>query len=98
MPLAWGWYAVVVAHLVPKVFMVLRQRLEVNCFPLSVVTVSGAPKLATQVERKALTQSVAVIPDMGVATGHLVKRSTAVRTYFMPFEAGSGPTMSTWTC
>jgi hypothetical protein len=33
-----------------------------------------------------------------MASGHLVKRSTAVRQYVKPAEVGRGPMRSMWTC
>lgn len=45
---------------------------------------------------RASAQSEAVVEDMGMASGHLVVRSTMVKRYSAPAEGGKGPTRSTW--
>jgi hypothetical protein len=39
---------------------------------------------------------LAVIPVMGLTSGHRVKRSTAVRQNVNPSDVGKGPIKSTW--
>jgi hypothetical protein len=71
---------------------------EVNWAPLSVVRVSGTPKRATQVERKASTQEAEEIPFRGVASSQREVRSIIVIIYTYPSaDTGNGPTRSTCT-
>ena len=51
---------------------------EVNCVPLSVVTVAGTPKRATQPEIKLSVHVLASMLRRGMASTHLVDLSTAV--------------------
>ena len=78
-PLACGWYAVVLMLCTPNRLSACCQRLLVNCRPRSVVTCAGTPKLAIQWVRKARAHVSARMSWRGTATGHLVKRSMAVR-------------------
>ncbi len=72
---------------------------EVNCTPLSEVTTAGTPNLLTQPLRKASTQLGVVVLANGIASGHLVLRSTMVKRCVWPWlEAGRGPTMLMCTC
>jgi hypothetical protein len=57
---------------------------EENCAPLSVVTVSGTPKRATQEDKKALMQEAAEASLRGVASNHLVVLSITVKRYSKP--------------
>jgi hypothetical protein len=52
--------------------------LDVNCVPRSVVKTSGTPNLATHVLTNASAHCSAVIPDKGIASGHLVVLSMMV--------------------
>jgi hypothetical protein len=75
----------------PRLVQADDHRAEVNWVPLSMVTVSGTPKRATQLEVKASTQVLA-------ASNHLVDLSMMVSRYTCPSEeAGRGPTKSTCT-
>jgi hypothetical protein len=74
------------------------QEAEENCVPLSDVSVSGTPNLATQWKRKASPQEAAEMSLSGTASNQREVRSTIVRRYMNPSaEAGRGPTMSTCT-
>ena len=44
----------------------------------------------------ASAQAEAVVEAKGMASGHLVLRSTTVKRYSQPPETGRGPTRSTW--
>ncbi len=71
---------------------------EVNWVPLSVVTVAGMPKHATQPARKASLHMAASMFLSGRASTHLVDVSIQVRKYTCPSgEAGRGPTKSACT-
>jgi hypothetical protein len=59
--------------------------------------VCGQPKRDIQPDKARATVS-AVISGMGMASGHLVKRSTAVRHYVKPDEGGRGPMRAMWAC
>ena len=59
--------------------------------------VEGAPKRDTHCEMNAWATVSADMSGIGIASGHLVKRSTHVRRYVLPFEGGRGPTRSMWT-
>ena len=74
--------------------MRLFQSTDSNCRPLSVVIVVGTPNLAIHPLRNALATTSADIAVMGIASGHLVKRSMQVRRYVYPCEVGRGPTRS----
>jgi hypothetical protein len=54
------------------------QRADVNWAPLSDVMVAGTPNHDTQLAKRALTQSVAVVEASGMASGHLEVRSMMV--------------------
>jgi hypothetical protein len=60
--------------------------------------VCGKPKRDIQPDKKARATVSSVISGMGMASGHLVKRSTAVRQYIKPDEVGRGTMKSMWTC
>jgi hypothetical protein len=80
----------------PRLVQVEDHRAEVSCVPLSVVTVPGTPKRATQLEMKASTHMLASMFLRGTASNHLVDLSMMVNRYTCPSEeAGSGPTKST---
>ena len=64
--------------LMPSLVKVALQASEVNCAPLSDVTVNGTPYLATQVSRNVLTTISAVVSAIGTASGHRVVLSTIV--------------------
>jgi hypothetical protein len=82
----------------PRLVQVEDHRAEVNCVPLSVVTVPGTPKRATQLEMKASTHVLASMFFRGTASNHLVDLSMMVSRYTCPSEeAGRGPTKSTCT-
>ncbi len=84
--------------LIPRLVQADVHRAEVNWVPLSVVTVSGTPKHATQLEMKASTHVLASMFLRGTASNHLVDLSMMVSRYTCPSEeAGRGPTKSTCT-
>ncbi len=83
--------------MMPRLVQVEDHRAEVNCVPLSVVTVPGTPKRATQLE-KASTHVLASMFLSGTASNYLVDLSMMVSRYTCPSEeAGRGPTKSTCT-
>ena len=69
---------------------------ETNWGPRSEVRWAGTPKREIQWVMRASAQSEAVMEVMGMASGHLVVRSTTVNKYSAPAEGGKGPTRSTW--
>ncbi len=54
-------------------------REDVNCAPLSEVMYAGTPNLWIQPVNNAVAQSAAEIPEIGMASGHLVVLSTTVK-------------------
>ena len=70
---------------------------EENWLPLSVVIEEGTPNDATQPYANASLTVSADMSLMGMATGHRVNLSTAVRRCLKPLEAGK-VTMSMFTC
>lgn len=68
-------------RLMPSRDMILFQSVDSNWLPLSDVSVVGTPYLATHVDMNALATVVVSMSVIGVASGHLVKRSTQVRMY-----------------
>jgi hypothetical protein len=70
--------------LMPRPVQVEDHRAEVNCVPLSVVTVPGTPKRATKLEMKASTHVLASIFFSGTASNHLVDLSMMVSRYTCP--------------
>jgi hypothetical protein len=60
--------------------------------------VSGQPKRDIQPVKRARATVSAVMSGMGMASGHRVKRSTAVRQCVYPADVGKGPMRSMWTC
>ena len=54
-------------------------REEVNWVPRSEVIKRGRPNLDTQLKRKARQMVTVEVSAMGIASGHLEKRSTMVR-------------------
>ena len=71
--------------------MVDWNREDSNCAPRSVVTDFGAPNLAIQLRRKALTIVSAVVSVKGIASGHLVKRSMQVRGRYVHVMVAMDP-------
>ena len=67
-----------------------------NWGPRSEVKWAGTPKREIQWVMRASAQSEAEVEAMGMASGHLVERSTMVKRYSAPAEGGKGPTRSTW--
>jgi hypothetical protein len=58
--------------LMPRPVQVEDHRAEVNYVPLSVVTIPGTPKRATQLEMKASIHVLASMFFKGTASNHLV--------------------------
>ena len=56
----------------------------------------GTPKREIQWMMRGLAQLEVAVEAMGMASGHLVVRSTMVNRYSAPAEGGKGPTRSTW--
>jgi hypothetical protein len=82
----------------PRLVQADDHRAEMNWVPLSVVTVSGMPKRATQLAIKASTHVLASIFLIGTASNHLVDLLMMVSRYkWSSEEAGRGPTKSTCT-
>ena len=71
--------------------MVDWNREDSSCAPRSVVTDFGAPNLAIQLRRKALTIVSAVVSVKGIASGHLVKRSMQVRGRYVHVMVAMDP-------
>jgi hypothetical protein len=69
------------ACLIPRLLQKDIHVAEVNWAPLSDVRVSGTPKCATQVERKASTQEIDAIPFTGAASSQREVRSIIVSMY-----------------
>ena len=88
-PLALGWYGAVVMVWIPQIWANCLKMAEVNCAPLSEVTVVGTPKCCTHPYAKASTTDSVEMSTRGMAIGQRVKRSTAVKRYRNPFETGS---------
>ena len=84
--------------LIPRCSLSTFQISDVNWAPLSDVRCNGTPNLAIQFNNKALAHVSVKVSVMGIASGHLVKRSTIVKRYRNPCDSGSGPTMSTFMC
>ena len=66
------------ARLDPRSVMSAFHNWDSNCRPRSVTIVEGMPKREIQPPRKARATASAVIQVRGMASGHLVKRSTQV--------------------
>ena len=84
----------VVLSSIPREEDMAAHREEVNCVPRSEVISRGRPNLDTQLKRKARQTVMVEMSAMGIASGHLEKRSTTVRRCVKPLEGGSGPTRS----
>ncbi len=68
-----------------------------NCLPLSEVTCSGTPNLATQPPIRASVQHAAEVDRRGIASAQRLDLSTTVNRCVKPsLEAGRGPTRSVW--
>ena len=70
------------------------QSWEVNCAPLSEEMSAGRPKREIQLAMRARVQDTEEVSLSGIASGHLVKRSTMVSRCVLPCDEGNGPTMS----
>jgi hypothetical protein len=82
----------------PRLVKADNHRAEVNWVPLSMVTVSGTPKRATQLAMKASTHVLASMFLRGTASNHLVDLSMMVSRYTWPSEeAGRRPNKSSCT-
>jgi hypothetical protein len=64
--------------LIPRRLHAAAHTEEVNCVPLSVVTVAGTPNHTTQSEMKLSTHVLASMLRRGIASTHLVDLSTTV--------------------
>jgi hypothetical protein len=75
----------------PRLVQAAAHNAEVNCAPLSVVTVAGMPKHATQLAMKASVHVLASMLRRGTASTHLVDLLMMVNRYTWPSEeAGRG--------
>jgi len=84
--------------LMPRLMQADVHSVEVNWAPLSVVTVAGTPKRATQLAMTASTRVLASMLHRGTVLNHLVDLSMIVSRYMWPSEeAGRGTTRSTCT-
>ena len=83
-----GWYAVVMQCRIPQFFRSCVKICEENWLPRSVVMTSGTPYTEIQPWVKASTTVSAFMSGIGIATGHLVKRSTTVSKWLNPFDGG----------
>ena len=66
-----------------------------NCHTLVTIQ-EGTPYGVIQPSKNALATDSALMLVSGMASGHLVKRSTHVRRYITPCDGRRGPTRSTW--
>ena len=57
-------------YLMPRHVQLLDHKTEVNWVPLSVVTVAGTPKQATQLVMKASVHVLATMLRSGIASSH----------------------------
>ena len=69
----------VVIWLIFRREQILHHSDEVNCVPLSLVTIEGTPKREIQPWNKAETHSAVEIPVKGITTGHRVNLSMQVK-------------------
>ena len=97
-PFAAGWCAVVRMRVVPKSLVNSATSRVSNLRPRSLVIVSGAPNTAIHPSTKALGIVSAAMSAIGIASGHVVFRSTEVSKYMLPYEGSNGPTRSMCTC
>jgi hypothetical protein len=63
----------------PRLVQAPIHKAEVNCAPLSVVTVAGTPKRATQLAMKASVHVLASMLRRGTASIHLVDPGLAIK-------------------
>jgi hypothetical protein len=82
----------------PQILAREWKRWDSNWRPWSVVIVSGQPKRDIQLVKRARATVSAEMSGMGMASGHRVKRSIAVRQCVKPDDVGSGPTRSICMC
>jgi hypothetical protein len=77
--------------LMPRLVQAPVHKAEVNWAwaPLSVVTVAGTPKRATQLAMKASVHVLASMLRRGTASTHLVDLSMMVNRYTWPSEEAS---------
>ena len=80
--------------LIPSVFVTARNSCDSNWRPWSVMIVVGTPNRAIQLVINAFVTVSAVMSCIGIASGHRVYRSMAVRQYVNPSDDGRGPTRS----
>jgi hypothetical protein len=73
----------------------VAQSAEVNWGPLSLVIAEGTPNRCIHPAKRAAAQSAAEVDCSGIASGHLVVLSMAVKIYVQPLDLGRGPTRST---
>ena len=78
MPFAAGWYAVVLVRIDPRRWVISLQRADSNWAPRSVVIVDGMPNREIHPLRNAWAVVLAVMSDIGNASGQRVKWSTQV--------------------
>ena len=99
MPFAAGWYAVVLICRVPIISFTRRNNCDLNSLPWSVVTRTGVPNRATQLQRmfSQLSRWSSMF-SIGNTLGLRVHLSTHVRQYLCPREIGNGPTRSICRC
>jgi hypothetical protein len=86
---------VVSTCLMPRLVQAADHNAEVNCALLSIVTVAGMPKCASQLAMRVSVQVLAMASMLrrGTASIHLVDLSMMVNRYTWPSEeAGRGPT------
>lgn len=94
-PLDCGWYGVVLRWVI---VVNSRNRADSNCLPRSVVILIGTPNREIQPETKWRATVLAVMSDIGMASGQRVNLSIPVRQYRKSREVGIGPMMSTLIC
>jgi hypothetical protein len=74
-PLLWGCLAVVLLCAMPSLAHTPAHTAEVNCVPLSDVTLAGTPNLHTQLLMRASTMTSVSMLARGMASNHLLVRS-----------------------
>ena len=82
---------------IPSTADIWDQSWEVNWAPLSLVIWSGTPKRDTQLYNNAAHRDGVEVSERGMASGHLLNRSTIVNRWVQPREKGNGPTRSICT-
>ena len=76
-PFPWGWYGDETTCCIPNCFTHFLKKIPMNCGQLSVMILTGKPHLVNT-DIRFLVIILAVVVRNGIASGHLVARSTAL--------------------